>query len=85
MCPPGVVRIITLTSVDVKPTSFAFTAWSPPRGTFALPGCTSMRYGLEASALREMTSSADRPWRRYAGPNVRMSATSAAMTPSVAA
>ena len=58
------LRIMTLTSLDVNPTSFALIAWSAPRGTLVLPGDTSMLYGLEASALREMTSSADRPWRR---------------------
>ena len=34
----GAVRIITLTSAAVKPTSFACTVWSAPRGTLVLPG-----------------------------------------------
>src|SRR5206468_153405 len=79
--PAGVLRIITATSLDVKPSSRARTAWSAPRGTFALPGWTSILYGVDASALREMISSAERPWRRYAGPNVISSADAAAQRP----
>ena len=44
-----------------------------------------MLYGLDASALREMTSSADRPCRRYAGPKATISAATAAIAASVAA
>ena len=46
-----------------------------------LPGVTSILYGLAASALREMISSADMPLRRNAGPNA-MSSAAAAATPA---
>ena len=44
-----------------------------------------MLYGLDASALREMTRSADRPWRRYAGPRATINAAMAAIAASVTA
>ena len=44
-----------------------------------------MLYGLDASALRETTSSADRPWRRYAGPKAMASAATAAIAASAPA
>ena len=50
--PSGAIRIMTLTSLDANPTSRALMAWSAPRGTLVFPGCTSMLYGVDASALR---------------------------------
>ena len=50
----------------------------------ALPGFTSILYGLDASALREMIRSADSPCRRYAGPRTTSSAAAAVTTASAA-
>src|SRR5439155_14876015 len=52
----GSVRIITAASDALNPTSFAVMAWSAPLGTFVLPGLTTMLYGLDASAVRQMSS-----------------------------
>ena len=61
---PADERVISVASFDEKPTSRAVTAWSEPRGTFALPGVTSIEYGLDFAAARVKISMADSPWRR---------------------
>ena len=55
-----------------NPESRAVTAWLPPRGTVALPGSTSIEYGLAARTLQG-ASRKGAAWRRKAG--LRMVAT----------
>ncbi len=59
--------------------------WSTPRGTLALPGLTSIRYGAAASTLREMTNSADSPCLRKRGPSVKSATAASAITANVVA
>jgi hypothetical protein len=44
-----------------------------------------MLYGLAASALRETSNRAERPWRKYAGPNTIRMAAAATTAPRIAA
>ncbi len=67
----GVRRTISAASSPSNPASCAVITWSAPRETVAFPGCTSMRYGTDASTSRENTSIADAAFRRYAGPNAK--------------
>ena len=79
---PLVARVNRSTSVAVKPCRRAAIDTSEPRATVALPGVTSIRYGLAASAPVTGTSTANAPCRRYAGPRANTSVATAAMAPS---
>ena len=59
--------------------------WSTPRGTLALPGLTSIRYGAAASTLLDRTKIADRPCLRKRGPSVKSASAATAITPMVTA
>ena len=59
--------------------------WSTPRGTLALPGLTSIRYGAAACTLRDMTKSADSPCLRKRGPSVKSATAARAITANVVA
>ena len=64
-------RVNRSTSVDVKPTRLRGTDTSVPRAIVAVPGFTSIRYGLAASTPVTGTRTANAPCRRYAGPKVK--------------
>jgi hypothetical protein len=64
-----------------KPCSSAVIDWSAPRGTLMVPGVMSIRYGTDASTLRDTTTRADRACRRNAGPNANRTSVASAMPP----